>query len=59
MSNPPTALDASTDLFMATLGGKERTIDGFRSIINQAGLDIVKVYGSGENELSVIECSVA
>ena len=59
MSNPPAAIDASTDLFMATIGGKERTIDGFRSIAHQAGLKIDKVYESEGNELSIIECSIA
>ena len=54
IGNPPSALDAASDLYMAVLGGKERTLEGFRAITGRAGLEVKGVYTNGA--ISVVEC---
>ncbi len=36
LSDPPSALGAAADMFMATIGGKERTLQNFHEIANAA-----------------------
>lgn len=54
IDNPPSALDAASDLYMAALGGKERTLDGFRAITARAGLEVKEVFTA--SNASVVEC---
>jgi hypothetical protein len=59
MPNPPTALNAWTDLCMLNLGGKERTEQMFRELANMSGLKVVGVHRSRGTDVSVIECAKA
>ncbi|KND92354.1 Demethylsterigmatocystin 6-O-methyltransferase [Tolypocladium ophioglossoides CBS 100239] len=43
LGNPPSPLAAAADVYMSTLGGKERTLEGFEAIASLAGLRIAKV----------------
>jgi hypothetical protein len=56
MPNPPTALNAWTDLCMMNLGGKERTEKMFDTLIASAGLKMVGVHKSLATDVAVIEC---
>jgi hypothetical protein len=56
MPNPPTALNAWTDLCVMNLGGKERTEKMFDQLTKAAGLKIVKVHKSLAIDVAVIEC---
>lgn len=56
LPSQPSAGASATDIFMMTLGGKERTLEGFRSITSDAGLEIVKVHGPEGSDLALIEC---
>ncbi|KAK5988975.1 Methyltransferase fsa4 [Cladobotryum mycophilum] len=55
-NNPPSALETATDLFLAGIGGKRRTIEGFRFIFSQAGLRLVEVHHANKADLAVLEC---
>ena len=56
LSSPPSKLAAATDLIMATLGGKERTLESFKTITARAGLDIKALFSSEGSDVAVIEC---
>lgn len=56
MPNPPTALNAWTDLCMMNLGGKERTEKMFAQLTASAGLKMVGVHKSLATDVAVIEC---
>ena len=56
LSNPPSVLASSSDLFMATLGGKERTVEGFRGITSRAGMELSSVFPCEGSDVAVIEC---
>lgn len=58
MDNPPSPIHAANDLFMSTIGGKERTVEGFRLITSRAGLAIKKVHKNEGAPVAVIECVV-
>ncbi|CAI6021668.1 unnamed protein product [Clonostachys chloroleuca] len=56
LSDQPSLVASATDIYMLTLGGKERTLDGFRAITADAGLEIVEIHDSGDDDLALIEC---
>jgi len=56
MPNPPTALNAWTDLCVMNLGGKERTEKMFEALTKRSGLKFVKVHKSLATDVAVIEC---
>ncbi|CAK7222888.1 hypothetical protein SBRCBS47491_005017 [Sporothrix bragantina] len=56
MNDPPSAYAASSDLFMACLGGKERTLRNFEDITAQAELKITGVYRNEGTDAAVVEC---
>ena len=56
LTSPPSKLASATDLIMATLGGKERTMEGFKAITARAGLDIKRVFPSEDSDIAVLEC---
>ncbi|KAM7217201.1 S-adenosyl-L-methionine-dependent methyltransferase [Rhypophila decipiens] len=56
-SNPPSTFAAAMDMLMISIGGKERTLEGFRSITSRAGLEILEVYTQPGVEGAVIECA--
>ncbi|OJD29220.1 o-methyltransferase [Diplodia corticola] len=56
MPNPPTTLPSQTDICMMNLGAKERTIKDWHTLIDLAGLDLVKIWQIPSSEVSVIEC---
>ena len=56
LTNPPTPLAAATDLAMATLGGKERSLDNFKLITSQANSKITQVATGNLTGVAVIEC---
>lgn len=59
MGNPPSAMSAAADTLMGMMGGKERTLDGWRDVTTRAGLEIREVYYAKGSESAVIECVVA
>lgn len=58
MDNPPSTIDASNDIIMAVIGGKERTLEMFRSIVSRAGLEVKKLHKEEGAPVGVIECVV-
>ena len=59
MNNPPSPMSAAADLIMATIGGKERTLDNFERIVAEAGLQIQGVFGNPGTDASLVECRKA
>lgn len=57
LRNPPSTFAAGADLILATLGGKERTLEGFCDITTKAGLEILQVCTEPGVEGAVIECA--
>jgi hypothetical protein len=48
------------DMSMLCIGGKERTEEGFRRIVKEAGLAIEKIWGGDwVGRFGVIECRLA
>ncbi|KFH40298.1 Demethylsterigmatocystin 6-O-methyltransferase-like protein [Hapsidospora chrysogenum ATCC 11550] len=56
LDNPPDPFAAATDVFISTIGGKERTMDDFEHVTSRAGLRIVKVHRSPGSDVGIIEC---
>lgn len=56
MGDPPSPNAASSDLFMACLGGKERTLQNFEAITAQAQLKIVGVHRNKGTDAAIVEC---
>ncbi|PNY29510.1 Demethylsterigmatocystin 6-O-methyltransferase [Tolypocladium capitatum] len=59
LGHPPSPFAFANDIYMATIGGKERTLEGFRAITSRAGLKITKVHPTPGSEVAVIECKTA
>jgi O-methyltransferase domain len=59
MSNPPTRLNAQTDLCMLGLGAKERTEKMFEELVPRAGLKLIKIWKSKGTDVGVVECEKA
>jgi len=59
ISNPPSRTGSMIDFFLGTIGGKERTIQGFESVIAQAGLKVTAVLPAKESDFTIIECEKA
>jgi hypothetical protein len=56
LTNPPAAFVAVNDVYMMTLGGKERTLEGFRQIATRAGLEVVRAHDTTGSDVAVVEC---
>lgn len=56
MPKPPTTLPCQTDICMMNLGAKERTLKDWHTLVDLAGLDLVKIWRIPSSEVSVIEC---
>lgn len=50
---------AMYDMIMLNMGGKERTEDGFKEILEAAGLTIVKIWRPGYGHAGLIEAKLA
>lgn len=59
LTDPPLPFAAASDIYMATLGGKERSLKTFGEITSRAGLTIVKAHPSPGSDVAVIECRLA
>ncbi|KAH6692734.1 O-methyltransferase-domain-containing protein, partial [Plectosphaerella plurivora] len=44
VSDPASSLSAATDLIMLNIGGKERTAEEFKAVVERAGLKIVHIH---------------
>jgi hypothetical protein len=55
MSNPPKQSAVTMDMLLGTIGGKERTIEGFHDLAFRAGLRITSVH-SGPRDMAIMEC---
>ncbi|KAK0609394.1 O-methyltransferase-domain-containing protein [Immersiella caudata] len=56
LSKPPSAFATAVDISMLAIGGKERTLEGFKDITGQAGLKILQVYWNQGTDVALIEC---
>lgn len=56
LSNPPTAFGSAQDVLMATLGGKERTMEDWRALTGRAGLSLTATHRTEGSGVAVIEC---
>ncbi|KAK3382753.1 S-adenosyl-L-methionine-dependent methyltransferase [Lasiosphaeria ovina] len=56
MTNPPNHYSSGFDIFMATIGGKERTYDIFEDIAARAGLKILSLSRNPGNDVGTVEC---
>lgn len=59
VSDPPSPRSAATDLIMLNIGGKERTAEEFKAVVEGAGLRIVHIHRKDTTEVGVVECSLA
>ena len=59
LSNPPGRPTAMIDLLLSTIGGKERTIEGFNKVAERAGLKLSGVHKASFGDFSIIEYSKA
>ncbi|XP_014554677.1 hypothetical protein COCVIDRAFT_104258 [Bipolaris victoriae FI3] len=57
LSNPPSRPTAMVDLLLSTIGGKERTIEGFNKVAERAGLSLSGVHKASFGDFSIIEYS--
>lgn len=55
LSNPPNRPTAMVDLLLSTIGGKERTTEGFNKIAEHAGLSVLGVHKGSSGDFSMIE----
>ena len=56
MSNPPSPLNAQTDLCMLGLGAKERTEKMFEKLVPASGLKLIKIWKSTGTDVGIVEC---
>jgi O-methyltransferase len=56
LANPPNELGAAVDIYMMMISGVERTAEGFKAIIEAAGLKMLKVWEADGSDYGVIEC---
>ena len=56
ITNPPTRASAMMDILLATIGGKERTLDAFSALAARAGLKITDVFKAPQGDFSIMEC---
>jgi hypothetical protein len=56
MGNPPSPLNAQTDLCMLSIGGKERTVKNFHHLAAASGLKVQEVYHAKGTNVGVVEC---
>ena len=59
LANPPNQAGAAMDIYMMMISGVERTEEGFRAIIEAAGLRMLKVWEADSSDYAVIECAKA
>lgn len=52
----PHPLTTAGDIVMCTIGGKERTLEGFHLVTKPAGLRISSVTREMEGDIASIEC---
>jgi hypothetical protein len=58
-STPPLPVYAAfKDYSMMAIGGKERSLEGFKSVIEAAGLELSAVYKDRDTPQAIIECSL-
>lgn len=58
ISNPPSAYQASLDIMMMVISGKERTLETWQNIVARAGLMVTHI-SVGYGGSGVIECMLA
>ncbi|KAK2592521.1 hypothetical protein QQS21_009796 [Conoideocrella luteorostrata] len=56
MRTPASVLSVTNDIIMATLGGKERDLDGFKTILGRAGLEVAEMLRTEGTDFAIIEC---
>ncbi len=56
MSSSPSPLETATDLFLGSIGGKERTAQGFEKIVSAADLEIESIEHKNMLDVAVIAC---
>ncbi|KXJ87992.1 S-adenosyl-L-methionine-dependent methyltransferase [Microdochium bolleyi] len=56
IQDPPSPAGAMVDFFLSTIGGKERTLDGFRQVVAQAGLRVTGVFPAKQGDFTFMEC---
>lgn len=49
---------ATIDIIVMSLGGKERTEAGYRSILKDAGLELVKIWTRPQDNGAIIEAKI-
>jgi len=59
LTNPPSHSGAALNIYMMTISGIERTVEGFRAIIEAVGLKMLKVWEDDRSDFGVIECAKA
>lgn len=59
LDNPPDPFAVAADVFISTIGGKERTLEDFKLVTSRAELEITQVYKTPGSDVGVIECKKA
>lgn len=55
MGDPPSPISIGNDILMMMLGGKERTLEGFKKIMGRAGLVVEKLWRVERTDYAIIE----
>jgi hypothetical protein len=55
LSNPPSRPTAMVDLLLSTIGGKERTVEGFNKVAERTGLKRLGVHKASFGDFAMIE----
>jgi hypothetical protein len=56
LTNPPSMLNAQTDICMLGIGGKERGEKVFKELAAASGLKVLGFYKAKGTEVGVVEC---
>jgi hypothetical protein len=57
LTNPPSLSGSAVDIYMMLISGTERTAEGFQSLVERAGLKVLKVWEDDSSDYGLIECS--
>ncbi len=57
LDDPPSLIPAIMNAGMLNIGARERTLNGFKKILEGTGLQILKVYRSPASLDAIVECA--
>ena len=55
IGNPPSPFGIASDVFILTIGGKERSAEDFQALASQAGLKVNEIFYTPGSDVGVVE----